>query len=723
MDGGEGAEEGGGTPRTPGGGTFDSYFPVKPIVSFTDFSPPPAPLSDDEPVDFVPSLPPVPPPAEALGGAGDADYSEKLGKLREEYQEAIRIYNKRREEGFRDVPYMEAYEDLHKASQAYMNFAGKLSPDDAARAARIRAQPAGPAGAPALEVAGSQVSFEEWSYLLDKESELGRSLTKEEIEGLLRERRGPTAAGGNFPGGVIQTTPPARGTRTLQEVIDAGPPPGVPEGAKYDPYVGWVYTDEKGVQHQYGRGGLLISQVVPGTEGQGSTTIHYEPGSLSLSRTSNGQTVRTHYEVQDGQLVPQSSTVISNDGSGAVYRYDYENGQVSRITRTFNGQWRGAWDSKGNPIAGFKADSGEPIFAHPNYYNQLPSGRGQPPDLLGGNPLINGLINGQMEKARTDPGSTNLAPLTPPAQTPGEGDEGGGSSSGGTAPSSGGYNLFDQTYTSHEVETPLFPPPEGLSGGAGTDGGEGADGGGDEPPPRVSPERAREQVEHEEYLEQKAKELEDLRDKGSLKNKKILDLLQAEQPLPLWFNRDVGADQFLGSPLQFSLPPTGSEFASAADGTGAGPTQLANLDPQLDTGSGLLDGVSSAPVLSPAVPAGPAGPAAPAGPDLTALHTNFHGQQAADLAAFQANQAQDPTLLNQIQQLQQFESAHDAFHVVFPPGAPLLPVGQEQQIHDQINHAQADLQIRQNQQAAALAAEQAQQDADHTDFHTQHGIP
>jgi len=94
-----------------------------------------------------------------------------------------------------------------------MNFAGKLSPDDAARAARIRTQQAGagqqgagqqgaaagPAGTPSLEVAGSQVSFEEWSYLLDKESELGRSLTQEEIEGLLRERRGLGKSVGELP--------------------------------------------------------------------------------------------------------------------------------------------------------------------------------------------------------------------------------------------------------------------------------------------------------------------------------------------------------------------------------------------------------------------------------------------------------------------------------------------------------------------------------------------
>ena len=81
ADGGEGADEGGGTPRTSGGGTFDSYFYVNPILSFAvggtldhmDFSLPPNPLGDDYPVDFEPSGPPyVPPPAEALGGAGDA---------------------------------------------------------------------------------------------------------------------------------------------------------------------------------------------------------------------------------------------------------------------------------------------------------------------------------------------------------------------------------------------------------------------------------------------------------------------------------------------------------------------------------------------------------------------------------------------------------------------------------------------------------------------------
>jgi len=70
ADGGEGAGEGGGTPRTSGGGTFDSYFPVKPILSFTDFSPPPNPFGDDYPVEFGEPPPYVPPPAEPLGGAG-----------------------------------------------------------------------------------------------------------------------------------------------------------------------------------------------------------------------------------------------------------------------------------------------------------------------------------------------------------------------------------------------------------------------------------------------------------------------------------------------------------------------------------------------------------------------------------------------------------------------------------------------------------------------------
>jgi hypothetical protein len=531
-------------------------------------------------------------------------------------------------------------------------------------------------------------------------------------------------------------------------VIDAGPPPGVPEGAKYDPYVGWVYTDEKGVQHQYNDKGMLMSQVVPGGDGKGAAVISYGPGAVTISQTSNGQTVNTHYKVQDGQLIPQSSIVISNTGDGAVYEYDYENGQVSRTTRIVNGQWRGAWDGAGHPIVAYKADSHEPIFGDPNDYNQLPSGRGQPPDLLGGNPLIGGLINGQMEKARTDPGSTNLAPLTPPAQSPG---------GGGTFDSS--FNVYTDLRLGGRGEPRDpggFPPlPAPLSdspppaGGAGMDGGEGAE----EPPPPVSPERAKEQVEHEEYLEQKAKELEDLRDKGSLKNKKILDQLQAGQTLPP-FNRDVGADQFLGSGLQFSLPPTGGEFASAADGAGAGPTQLANLDPQLDTGSGLLDGASSAPVLSPAVPAVPA---APAGPDLTALHTNFHGQQAADLNTFEGNQAADlntlqggqQTDLNNFQTGQggdlgnfqnQLTADHVDFHNLFG-GVIAVDPNVDANFHNfqdgQLNIFQAGqatalgnfqagqataLGNFQAGQTADLAAEQAQQGTDHTDFHTQNGI-
>lgn len=161
------------------------------------------------------------------------------------------------------------------------------------------------------------------------------------------------------------------------------------------------------------------------------------------------------------------------------------------------------------------------------------------------------------------------------------------------------------------------------------------------------------------------------------------------------FGRDLGADQFLGSALQFPTPPTGGELASATEGMGAGPTQLASLDPQLDT-SGALSGS-----LSSSSSAG------------TTLHANFHAQQAADLAAFQANQAATHNNLHT-----QVTNAHATFHNVFGgnPGFGALHGSfhaQQGQIHGNFH----------SQQATALAAEQAQQDADHTDFHTQNGIP
>lgn len=423
----------------------------------------------------------------------------------------------------------------------------------------------------------------------------------------------PSGAGadggeGADEGGGEGTGAPPGGTRTrtLADVLKEGPPDGVPDGAKYDSG-DWVYTDENGVQHRYNGRGMLMSQVVPGQGGAGSTVIHYGPGSVSIQQeTADGWSVTTHYEVRDGQLVPKSSMMTR---SGETYRYTYdENGKIIGNERVVDGQWRGQWDKEGNPTAG----DGTPLT--PNVYNRLPDGRGEPPDPFQNNPQLRGLISKEIERAQTDPKSTNLAPITIPSMS----------------------------------------------------------------------------------------------------------------------DRDFSADLFFGSGLNL-LPPTGFEAVGPGTVTADGPPISSNpgvltpLDPQLDTGGaagGLPTGLSPAPSLGVG-PAAPAAGGAPAGPDLGALHGNFHADQTADLAAFQANQAQDPNLLNHLQQVQQFEAAHDDFHVLFPfpPGSPLIPAVQEQQIHDQVDQAQANLQATQNLQAADLAAEQAQQGTDHTDFHTQNGIP
>ncbi len=175
-------------------------------------------------------------------------------------------------------------------------------------------------------------------------------------------------------------------------------------------------------------------------------------------------------------------------------------------------------------------------------------------------------------------------------------------------------------------------------------------------------------------------------------------------------DRDLGADSFFGSGLDGLgrfLPPTAGEGAGGL-GPGFAPANP-SLDPQIDAGSGLLDGVPSAPVLAPTVPAGPA---APAGPDLAALHDNFHAQQAADLAAFQAIQDTDHNNSHT-----QLTNAHGNFH-------NLLGVGpgfgaQHGNFHAQEGQAHGDFHA---QQADDLAAEQAQQDAEHTQFHQDNNI-
>ncbi len=188
----------------------------------------------------------------------------------------------------------------------------------------------------------------------------------------------------------------------------------------------------------------------------------------------------------------------------------------------------------------------------------------------------------------------------------------------------------------------------------------------------------------------------------------------------LLFSRDLQVDQFLGSALQMPLPPTGEEFAAGGtlpDGSAEAGTQLARLDPQLDT-SGTLDGLASGAGSGASLPGGTspgtAAPAAGGGGDLAALHDNFHAIQQTQLNNFIADQA------NQLANNQApLNTGHDFFHANHA-----VPIGGSTPDHDNLHNvldpALANLQA---QHDAAIAANQAQKDTDHADFHTQNGIP
>ncbi len=249
------------------------------------------------------------------------------------------------------------------------------------------------------------------------------------------------------------------------------------------------------------------------------------------------------------------------------------------------------------------------------------------------------------------------------------------------------------------------PPPAEALGGAGDAGGEGADEGG-----------------------------------GPFKGTIQPAGTQFNPPAPITIpnlSRDLQTDLFFGSGLDLLLPPTaggagvpevGGGGAAPLGGEGTNPL----LDPQLDTGSALLDGAS----LSPLGAAGAGGGGPPLDPALVALHNNFHANQQAALAAFQANQtgAHTASHTQQAAGLAAFQGGqntflhdnfhtqqdadHTAFHNLFPPGNPLFGA-QHGQFHALQGQADGGLHA---QQAADLNAFQGGQQANENALHTQQNV-